>query len=428
MTSGNAAPGQGGYHDAPLDPSAATETGMGLRGDAAIVGIAEWKPERKYAGERLFSIEQWAELARLALDDAGIPAHEVDGFVTGGGIREANFFIPATVAEYLGCKSNFAEIVDLGGADAVGMVWRAAAAIELGLCNVVVCAIPSRPIPDSPHVEPIAPMRRYLGASSIAFGSPQAEFDIPYGNLAQNCGYAMIAKRYGSVYGYDERAMAKIAVDQRTNACANPEAVFYGKPISVDDVLESKMIADPLHILEIVMPCAGGNAVVVAKRDRARDTKHRPVYVKGCGEHLAIKTPTYAEDLLETPVGPASKLAWEMAGVGPKDVDLACIYDCYTITVLLTLEDAGFCGKGEGMDFVREHDLTFRGDFPLNTHGGQLGFGQAGASGGFSQVCEAARQIMGRAGERQLERCDTVYVSGTGGVMSEQSALVVQGD
>jgi acetyl-CoA acetyltransferase len=117
-----------------------------------------------------------------------------------------------------------------------------------------------------------------------------------------------------------------------------------------------------------------------------------------------------------------------MAGVAPADVDAAEVYDCYTITVLLTLEDAGFCAKGQGARFIREHDLTWRGDFPLNTHGGQLGMGQAGAAGGMTQVVEGARQVMGRADARQVDGCDLVYVSGTGGVMSEQSALILRGE
>jgi len=149
--------------------------------------------------------------------------------------------------------------------------------------------------------------------------------------------------------------------------------------------------------------------------------------VTGFGEHLTIKTPTYAEDMVKTPVGPASRQAFAMAGLTPADIDVAEMYDCYTITVLLTIEDAGFCAKGEGMTFVREHDLTYRGDFPLNTHGGQLGAGQAGLAGGMTQVVEAVRQIQGRAGERQVRDADRAYVSGTGGVMSEQAALILEG-
>ncbi|MEE9279709.1 MAG: thiolase family protein [Myxococcota bacterium] len=397
---------------------------MGLRGDAAIVGYAELVPERRPTGKRMFGVEQWADLAHTALEDAGIEAREVNGIVCAG-VREAQMFAPATIAEYLGIAVNFAERVDLGGACAVGMVWRAAAAIELGAADVVVCALPSSPSPTPPGAQA---SRGFLGASSGVFGSPQAEFDVPYGNVAQNCGYAMIAQRYGAQFGYDERAMAKIAVDQRTNACANPDAIFYGQPITIEDVLASRMIADPLHLLEIVMPVSGGGAVVVASRERARKTRNRPAWITGFGEYLAIKTPTYAEDMVSTPVGPASDQAFSMAGVERSAVDLAAIYDCYTITVLLTIEDAGFCAKGEGMKFVNERDLSYKGDFPINTHGGQLSFGQAGMAGGLSQVTEATRQIMLRAGENQLERCDTVYVSGTGGVMSEQAALILQGE
>jgi acetyl-CoA acetyltransferase len=151
------------------------------------------------------------------------------------------------------------------------------------------------------------------------------------------------------------------------------------------------------------------------------------VFVTGFGEHIMHKTPTYTPDLTRTPVGPASDLAFSMSGVKRSDVDMVQIYDCYTITVLLSIEDSGFCGKGEGMAFVRENDLSYRGSFPCNTHGGQLGVGQCQLAGGMSHVTEGARQIMGRAGDRQLARHDIAYVSGTGGVMSEQSALLLQG-
>ena len=206
---------------------------MGLAGNAAIAGLADWKPERKYSGEPRFTIEQYAELARLALEDAQIDAREVDGLVTAR-IGESTNFMPATVAEYCGFAVHFAELVDLGGANSVGMVWRAAAAIELGLANVVVCAIPARPTPQRPGTKNAPDRRWFFGASSPEYGSPQAEFEIPYGHLAQNAGYALIAQRYAAVHGYDARAMAKIAVDQRTNACANPDAIFYGQPISAD--------------------------------------------------------------------------------------------------------------------------------------------------------------------------------------------------
>ena len=187
------------------------------------------------------------------------------------------------------------------------------------------------------------------------------------------------------------------------------------------------MVAEPLRVLEIVMPVAGGAAVIVASKEVAARAKNRGACITGFGEHLSFKSPTYAAEMTDTPIGPAAERAFAMAGIRRSDVHAAQIYDCYTITVLLTLEDAGFAPKGEGMRWVREHDLSYRGDFPMNTHGGQLSFGQSGTAGGMSQVIEAFHQIAGRAGERQLKRCDTVFVSGTGGVMSEQGALILQG-
>jgi acetyl-CoA acetyltransferase len=399
---------------------------MGLRGEAALVGYAQRKPSRHFTGVPLLTLEQWSNLAADALADAGIDPREVDGICVGSDVAEAPMFSPATVAEYCGWSVNFAERLDLGGAAAVGMVWRAAAAIELGLCNVVVCATVSAPRPQPP-VPPPDDRREIFGASSNVWGSPQAEFDVPYGNMGQNCGYGMYAQHYHDTFGWDQRSRAKIASDQRVSACANPDAVFFGKPLTPDDVLASRMIAEPLHMLEIVMPVTGGAAVVVTSLERARRLPRRPVAITGFGERLTHKTPTYAPSLEVTPIRDAARTAFAMAGRRPAEVDMVQLYDCYTITVLLTIEDSGFCGKGEGLEFVRTHDLSYAGDFPCNTHGGQLGFGQAGQSGGMSQVVEAVAQIQGRAADRQLARHDVAYVSGTGGVMSEQTALILEG-
>lgn len=400
--------------------------GTGLRGDAAVVGYAEWPSQRPQGRAPRLGLAQWADLAAEALADAGIEAGEVDGLVCTE-IPEARAFVPATVAEYCGWSVNLAERVDLGGATPVGMVWRAAAAIELGVCDVVVVAVPSDRGPAAPVAPPFDD-RLLFGASSNAWGSPQAEFDIPSGNVAQNCGFAMYAQRYHEQYGWDERARAKIVADQRISANANPAAVFHDVPVTIDDVLSSRMIADPLRMLEIVMPCAGGAALVIASTARARRTRHRPVRVVGFGERLTHKTPTYAPDLPHTPVAAAAHSAFAMAGVRPADVDMVQVYDCYSITALLSIEDSGFCAPGQGQAFVHDHNLSYRGDFPCNTHGGQLGFGQPGLAGGMSHVVEAVRQIQGRAEDRQLARHDLAYVTGTGGVMSEQSALVLRGE
>src|SRR5690554_436845 len=199
---------------------------MGLRGDAAIVGAAQYKPEKYATAPQMFHLEQVADLAAQALEDAGLKASDLDGLVINGPqFHEASVFVPAMAAEYLGIELNFAEVVDLGGCAPVGMVWRAAAAIEMGLCEAVLCVIPMRLAPFGPSEDP-AWMARAMrfGGHSTAYGAPEAEFDLPYGHMGQNTGYAMIAQRYAAQYGYDQTAMAKICVDQRTNALSNPDA------------------------------------------------------------------------------------------------------------------------------------------------------------------------------------------------------------
>jgi acetyl-CoA C-acetyltransferase len=398
----------------------------GLRGEAAIIGIAELPAERKQIRPPSFTLDQYALLAKMVVDDAGVDAAVVNGLVCHG-LSESDMFVPATLSEYLGIPVNFGERVDLGGATSAAMVWRAAVAVELGLCDAVVAVVPGSAVLPTSTRHPPTPAR-WHGASSNNYGSPQAEFEIPYGNVGQNGPYAQIAQRYATLFGYDATALAKIAVDQRANACAHPGAVFHGKPITVDDVLTSPMIADPIHMLETVMRVQGGTGVLIANADIARRARHRPVWIKGFGEHVAFKTATYAHDMMTTPVSRAAERAFAMAGLAPSDIDMASLYDCYTITVLMTLEDAGFCGKGEGMAWVNQRDLTFAGDFPLNTAGGQLSFGQAGMAGGMHHVVDAARQVMGRAAAAQVADCHRAFVSGTGGIMSEQVALVLAGD
>jgi acetyl-CoA acetyltransferase len=402
--------------------------GMGLRGEAAIVGYTELPSTKRPTGPLEFTLEQWARLAAATLADAGLSASDVDGICTTH-LQESQIFVPSTVIEYLGIKANFAEMVDLGGASAVAMVWRAAAAIELGLCNAVLCVIPATPMTPVSAQKPLDVSElMYFGASSNRYGSPQAEFEIPYGNLGQNGPYGQVANLYGATYGYDERAMAKISVDQRVNANHTPGAIFKDTPITVDDVVNSPVIAAPLHMLEIVMPVMGGAAVLVTNAELARRSTNRPVWVKGFGERVPYKTPTYAHELLQTPMIKAAASAFSMAGLTPADMDMVSIYDCYTITVLLSLEDAGFCQKGKGLQFIAEHDLTFRGDFPMNTAGGQLGYGQAGTAGGMHHICDATRQIMGRSGATQVADCNRAFVSGNGGILSEQTTLVLEGD
>jgi acetyl-CoA C-acetyltransferase len=389
---------------------------------AAIVGIHEYKPRRMSEPPTMTGLEQAADLTLLSLEDAGLRLGEVNG-LSACGIFETADFLPSTVTEYLGITVDFADRLDLGGASSAAMVGRAALAVEAGMADVIACVVPGNfPPPSDAGLD-----WRYFGASSYRPGSPQAAFEIPYAHLGQNVPYAFIAQRYAAVHGYDPRALAKLVVQQRINACANPDAIFFGQPLTEEEVLASRMIADPLRMLEIVRPVNGGAAVIVAGETVARRCRHRPVFVAGYGEAVAHKSPQFAADMLDPPLHRAARRAFARAASQPAEMDAAQIYDCYSIAVLLGLEAAGFCARGEGFRFLRHHGLTYDGDFPLNTNGGQLGFGQAAAAGGMTHVVEGARQVMGRADRRQIADCNAIFVSGNGGIMSEQCALVLQG-
>ena len=397
---------------------------MSLRGAAAVVGVAELAPKR-YTGEATI-LDLLSGVASDAIADAGLQRSDVDGLVVHpiGGLPG---FVPATVAEYLGLQPNFAEVVDLGGATGAGMVWRAAAAIQAGMCSTCLCLTGTRrrgngggnrkprQTGDKPKARSVAPTRDR---------SPAAEFDFPYGMIGANVGYAMIATRYTHEYGLKDEQRAKIAVDQRKNANANPAAIFHDQPLSIDDVLASEVICQPLHMLEIVMPAAGAAALVVTAADRVPDAKQNPAWLLGAGESVTHSSFSQAPGLDATGVGIAARHAFNQAGVKPSDIGLASVYDCYTIMVLLTLEEAGFCERGEAGAFVESHDLTWSGDFPINTHGGQLSFGQPGMAGGMSHVTEAVRQIQGRGGDRQVPGLELAYAHGNGGIIAEQTGLV----
>jgi len=247
--------------------------------------------------------------------------------------------------------------------------------------------------------------------------------------VAANGWYAMIAKRHEMLYGTTVEKRAKVSVDLRYNANHNPMAIWYDRPITVEDVVNSRIVADPLHLLECVMPCAGAAAFIVARADVARNMPHKPAYILGGGLGVMRSNLTHIGEITVCPVGKAAEQAFRLSEMTPKDVQVMEIYDSFTITVLCELEESGFCEKGEAGDWVQEHDLTFKGDHPLNTHGGQLSYGQASTAGGCAQVTEAVRQIRRDAGEHQVPGpTDVVYVTGSGGSFSQQAAMLLGSD
>lgn len=384
---------------------------MTLNKRCALVGVAEIPPERTTPG--VTTLEMIARVSRMALMDSGLAPADIDGLIVGPQVGETPQHVPATVAEYLGLQPRFADIVDLGGASGAGMVWRAAAAISAGMCETVLCVLGNTRDPGNVSRSPNR--------------NPIREFDVPYGASGANQAYAMIAQCHMAEFGTTPEQLALVPVKQRANAMLNPAAVFHGKPIGIDDVLNSPMVMSPLRLLEVVMPCGGGAAVIVTSADRAENMDKAPVYLLGAGERVTHRALSQAPRLTTSPLAPAISDAYSMAGVGPGDIDFLSIYDCYSIVVAITVEDAGFCAKGESGSWLESHDFSIRSDLPINPHGGQLSSGQADLAGGMGHIVEAVRQLRTEAGARQITDPDTALVTGNGATMSEEVALVLGG-
>lgn len=381
-----------------------------MRGRAAIAGIGELAPRRDTGDDTV--VGMLSRAADMAVRDAGIGMGDVDGLV----VHDTRMSNGAVVlVEMLGLQASFVDRVDHGGATRAAMVARAAMAVSCGLCTTCLCLTAST-------------RHGPFGGYPVEDLSPTAEFEEPYGGSGANYGYAMIAQRYMHEYGLTPEQRAIVAVQQRDNACANPDAIFYGQPLTVEEVLASPVVVDPLHLLEIVLPTGGAAGVVVTTPERARGLQQAPVPVLGVGEHVSHWSATYAPGLTTSAVKPAADRAFEMAAISRGDIGLLSLYDCYTITVLLTIEDAGFCPKGGAGSFVEEHDLRWCGDLPVNTHGGQLSYGQSGIAGGMSHVTEAVRQLQGRAEGRNIAGLQAAFVHGNGGIMGEQVSLVLGRD
>ncbi|RKF44993.1 thiolase family protein [Paraburkholderia fungorum] len=384
---------------------------MNRRSMGAIAGIGELKPVRRTEGAT--TLEFIAQAVRLAVADAGLDKDAIDGLLVGPQVGETPQHVPATVAEYLGLQPRMSNVVDLGGASGAGMVWRAAAAIAAGMCDAVVCVLANVREAEPPR----SPNR-----------NPIREFDVPFGASGANISYALPMQRHMAEFGSTPWQFARIASLARQNAQLNPDAIFYGQPASPEEVLASPVIASPLHLFEIVMPVAGGAAVVVVSPERAKSLKHPPVHLLGAGEKLTHRAISQAPSLTSGPLKPAMQHALARAGLSAAEMSLLSFYDCYTIMVALTIEDAGLCAPGQFGHWMDGHTFGHDGDFPLNTHGGQLGCGQADLAGGMTHIVEAVRQLRHEAGARQIANAQTALVTGNGATVSEATALVLGAD
>ena len=370
---------------------------------AAIVGVAE--SDEIGLVPHKSALAHHAEAASNALADAGLALSDVDGLLTAG---YANY----DLADYLGIAPRYTDTTTVGGASFVVHVGHAANAIASGLCEVALithgqAGRSSRaPVPRDPNL-------------------PVAAYEMPYGMIGMPINYSMAATRYMHRYGEDRarQAMAEIAVSTRKWAQLNPKA-YMRDPMTFDDYHNSRWISWPFHILDCCLVTDAGAAVVITSAERARSLPKRPVPILGHAEHHDHAGISMMPDLTVTPARVTGPAALAMASVGYGDIGLAMIYDSFTYTVLATLESLGFCGPGEGPDFVAGQRTAPGGDFPMNTSGGGLSYTHPGMYGIFL-IIEAVRQLRGECGDRQVPGLSLSLVNGTGGALSATGTIVL---
>jgi len=368
----------------------------------AIAGVYE-HPSRFSPNKTEFQI--MAECAKGALDDAGLTREDVDGLF--GASMSMGMMGIVDLAEYLDMRPDYLDGTNIGGSSFVSHVTHAAAAIHAGLCSTALVLYGST-----------------AASNAMAIGTggtggsknPDTAFSAPYGMTTVGS-YAMYANLHMNRYGTSSEQLAEIAVTMRQHAGLNPLAKMRA-PITVDDVLESRMISRPLHLLDCCIISDGGGAVVVTSLERAKDLKTKPVHLLGCGE--AVQHQGVGDsDLLTIAAKQSSLTAMKMAGIKHSDIDFAMVYDSFTITVLATLENLGFCEPGEGGDFVSNGGIGLGGQLPVNPDGGGLSSNHPGMRGIFL-VIEAVKQLRGECGDRQVAGAEIAIAHGTGGTIGDK--------
>jgi acetyl-CoA acetyltransferase len=377
-----------------------------LSRSVAIVGVAESDEIGKV--ENKSSLQHHAEAAYNALEDAGLSIKDVDGLLTAG-------FSTLTLAEYIGVEPKFTDTTAVGGSSFIIHIAHAMAAINAGYCEVALVT----------HGEAGRSARSRAGVNQ---SEPGPQFEIPYGFLGAPINYAMAARRYMHEYGEDRarQAFAEIAVSTRKWAQMNPKA-YIKDPMTFDDYHNSRWISWPFHLFDCCLVTDAGGAYVITTPERARGLKKKPVWVLGAAEGLDHGILSQMPDLTSTWARYTGPTALQRAGLTHDDVDLAMIYDSFTYTVLVTLESLGFCGPGEGPDFVADQRTAPGGEFALNTSGGGLSYTHSGMYGMFL-VLEAVRQLRGECGERQLDGPKIALINGTGGSLSSTGTTIVAAD
>lgn len=365
-----------------------------------------------------YSIEtaHWwvAKALRGTLMAAGVKPAELDGF----SVASFTLFPDTAVGltQHLGLCPRWLDHIPMGGASGVVSLRRAARAVQAGDADIVACVSG-----DTNHIDSFRKM-----LSSFSRFAMDASY--PYGYGGPNANFALLTDRYMQEYGATREDFGRICVAQRENALKNPNAVMK-KPLTLDQYIAARPIADPIALFDCVMPCAGSEAFLVMTVDEAEKRGLPYATIGGAIErHNA-----HAQDPIQLRGGWTMDIdeLYNMADCAPSDIDLVQTYDDYPVISMMQIEDLGFCAKGEGPDFLRDKDMTISGNFPHNTSGGQLSAGQAGAAGGFIGLVEAIRQVTGQAGGTQVQNATTAMVSGFGMINYDRgvctSAAILKG-
>lgn len=379
-----------------------------LRGAVAIAGVGQAGLGQAHG---FTEMEILVQAAQRAVADAGLTMQDIDGIATAS-VSATMWSMP--VIEHLGIKPTFIDSTMLGGSSFVAHLMPALQALESGQCNAVLVCYGSTQRTSTVGRAEIGKARRML--------DPQP-YEAPYNPLNPLSSYALVAARHMHQYGTRREHLAEVAVAARRWAQLNPEAT-QRDPLSIEDVLSSRMVSDPLSVRDCCLVTDGAGAYVLVRADRAKDLKQKPVYVLGNSTAVWNRQISSMADLTVTAAQQSGRIAFEMAGLTPKDIHVAELYDAFTINTILFLEDLGFCKKGEGGDFVSNGGIAPGGHFPVNTNGGGLSCIHPGMYGIFIMI-EAVRQLRASCGERQIANAETAVVHGNGGTLSSQSTAIL---
>ncbi|HEX3521707.1 MAG TPA: thiolase [Stellaceae bacterium] len=376
------------------------------RGSAVIVGVAE--SDLGAVAEEMSPIDLMAQGIQRALADCGLHLRDVDGLICATTQSRTSGL---ALSEYLGISPAYIDTTILGGSSFMFHVAHAQAALQLGLCKVAVIAYGST--------------QRTVGRrhASVREYNP---YETPFRPFLPATAYALAASRHMHQYGTTREQLAAVAVAAREWALLNA-AAWEKKPLTIDNVLSARMVSYPLTVRDCCLITDGGGAVIMTTAERARSLKKSPVYILGCGHAITHANISSMPDLTVTGALTSGRAAYEMARLGPGDIDVVELYDAFTINTIIFLEDLGFCAKGEGGRFLSDGHIAPGGGLPVNTNGGGLSYCHPGMYGLFLLI-EAARQLRRECNARQVADCETAIAHGNGGVLSSQSTIILGTD